>query len=131
MFGTSLLVERPLPSEEELNTFLSLRVGEPQGYNLFFLRPDDTDFPCLSMFVEDELAYVYYLPAEGDAGFSSVGNVFPENDRSDIFYFRSDLGSERAGLNKAGVVHFRDARQAAQEFFTHQNRPEAIDWFEL
>src|SRR5260370_19779318 len=63
--------------------------------NQFALSPDSSNYPLLLIYVRGDLAVIYYIPEDGDAGYVSLGgkmNLDPK-ERTTFSIHRSDSDS--------------------------------------
>lgn len=98
--------------------------------NSFWLWPDGREFPKLLILVNADIAYLHYVPADGHAGFSSIG--MPPNLQPGEWsaFYMGSMNEEQPIVNEA-VVSFVDAAKAAREFFASAGMPRSIKWLEL
>ena len=120
--------ESVVDSLDRLDAVLAQRYGS--GVNSFWFRPDNREFPELALLVNGDLAYCYYVPYDGHAGFHSLGHVQGlERDGMTEFFMLLDCGPDEM-INES-VVPVADAIAVAREFFVSTEMPRAIEWFEL
>lgn len=101
--------------------------GPVGSANAFWMCPGETqDYPQLGLMVKDDLAYLYYVPRDGDVGFRSVGNL-PDLEPEGMTTFPIGSGEDIDVQNDA-VVPFSAAVAAAKEFLVTKKRPQCMEW---
>jgi hypothetical protein len=114
---------------ESLDAALVWRDG--RGGGIFWLRPDDDDYPALAMRVSGEVADIHYFPHEGHAGFRCLGGEGLPEGRMTTLVYEGACPSTGEETPNEFVVSFETARSLAAEFFHTTKKPEAVQWFEL
>ena len=112
---------------KEFESILNIRYGK--GANEFWIYGENR-YPCLSIMVNCEYAYLHFFPEHKHPGFQSIGmnTDLPEGEMS-IFYTNT-IDEEIEIINDA-VIPFSTAVTAAKEFFITSELPKCIEWFEL
>ena len=113
---------------QELEAILTRRYEGSR--NTFWVSHGSEEYPTLGLFVKDDLACLFYLPGEGDAGFCSQGLIKDSLPGEKIAFFTSRDGEEMNVLNEF-VVSWSNALDAAREFFSSSDLPQSIEWFQL
>jgi hypothetical protein len=114
---------------ESLATALTWR--DAVGGGIFWLSPDDEEFPTLSVRVSGEVADVHYFPYEGHPGYRCLGGEsLPEGGMTTFVYEGAGPSTGEETPNEF-VVSFETARSLAAEFFHTAKKPECVKWFEL
>ena len=80
--------------------------------------------------VQEELAYLYYVPKESAAGFCSQGLFADLLPGEKTTFVASKDGEEMQVLNEF-VISWPEALAAAREFFSSKDLPPSIEWLEL
>jgi|GEM_PF-3853566 len=115
----------PLPMLGSLVSLLADQVAaNPDGFELRLMATNDV-FPNMVIAVRKQLAYLFHFPADGHAGYQSLGEPAAANLR-----FTFPMASV---LHVAGsqVVSFDHAVVAALEFLTNPTVPPAsLAWVE-
>ena len=100
--------------------------------NQFALSPDSSNYPLLLIYMRENLAVIYYIPEDGQAGYVSLGgkmNLDPK-ERTTFSIDNLDPGETIDVLNNS-IVPFPEALEAAKEFFRSQELPRSIEWRQL
>jgi len=126
--------------EVECNTFedvekiLQIRTKEfangftlPEEANTFTLCGEN-NFPFMIMMVKSDIASLYIVLEEGDAGYVSIDSL--EEDKSGITIFYADNGEKVEVLN-CYCLSFSKALSVCKEFFETMCLPKCIDWEKL
>ncbi len=112
---------------KEFESILNLRYGKE--VNEFWIYGQDR-YPCLSIMVNGEYAYMHFFPEHKQPGFQPIGmnTDLPEGEIS-IFY--TNTVDEEIEIINDFVIPFSTAVTAAKEFFTTLEIPKCVEWFEL
>jgi hypothetical protein len=113
---------------EELDSILSKRYGSSS--NEYWLHPDASEYPCLSIMMKENYAYTQFFPAEGSAGASSIGSD-TGLESGETTVFNTNTIDEEMEIANDSVIPASLANHAAKEFFRTLSLPECIEWFEL
>jgi len=101
------------------------------GGAIFWLLPDEEEYPTLAVRVSADLADVMYFPRPGHPGFRCLGGRgLPEGGLTTLVYPGCDPASGEEEPNEF-IVPFETARCVAKEFFQSRQMPENVSWFEL
>src|SRR5580700_4839089 len=119
---------RNVRSIAQLEEVLRARFRDQQ--NEFSLTPDSDDYPLLWILVRGDLAAIYYIPGDRQAGYVSVGGKTNLNPKEMTTFPTGDLGETIDVLNRF-IVSFSEALEAAREFFHSQELPRSIKWLKL
>ena len=112
---------------EEFESILNMRYGK--GVNEFWVCGKDR-YPCLSVMVNGEYAYVHFFPEHKHPGFHSVSiNTRLPEGKTSVFYTGTIY--EEIQISNDAVIPFSFAVTAAKEFFNTLKMPKCIEWFEL
>lgn len=117
-------------STTELEGILSARFKDQ--LNEFSLSADSSDYPLLWIFVKGDLVAIYYIPADGQAGYVSIGgkiNLDPK--KMTTFKIGGFDPGDTIDVHNEFIVSFSEALKVATEFFHSQELPRSIEWFEL
>ena len=107
-----------------------LRARSRDQQNQFSLYPDSSDYPLLMIFVRGDLAAVYYIPEDREAGHVSVGEKMNLNPREMTTFPIGELGETIDVLNKF-IVPFSEMLEVSKEFFYSTELPRSIKWLKL
>jgi hypothetical protein len=102
--------------------------------NQFALSPDSSDYPLLLIYMRGNLAVIYYIPADREAGHVSLGRKMKMNlDPKKVTPFSIDNldPGETIDVPNESVVPFSEALEVAKEFFDSQELPRSIKWRQL
>jgi hypothetical protein len=114
---------------ESLDAALAWR--DARGGGIFWLSPDDDEYPTLAVRVSGEVADVSYFPREGHPGYRCLGGEgLPEGGMTTLVYEGAEPSTGEETPNEF-VVSFERARSLASEFFRTKERPGTVPWFEL
>jgi hypothetical protein len=114
----------------ELEELLQARFKDQ--LNEFSLCADSSDYPLLWIFVKGDLVAIYYIPADGQAGYVSIGgqmNLDPK--KMTTFQIGGFDPGDTIDVHNEFIVPFSEALKVAKEFFHSQELPRSIKWFEL
>jgi hypothetical protein len=101
------------------------------GNNCFWLSPEASEYPKLSLLVKADLATLLYFPTDGHPGFRSVGNV-PDLEAGETTVFStSNYPPDDVEILNDAIVTFSTALKAAKEFSASAGLPPSVEWFEL
>ncbi|WP_157369849.1 hypothetical protein [Zavarzinella formosa] len=115
--------------DNDLDAALGFR--DDQGGALFWLVPDEADYPTLAIRVSGDLADICYFPQDGHPGFRVLKSVGPpEGGMTTLVYRGCDPASGEVTHNEF-IVPFETAHAVAKEFFRSRQMSEAVSWFEL
>jgi hypothetical protein len=104
---------------------------DARGGGIFWLSPDEDEFPALTARVSGEVADVHYFPYEGHPGYRCLsGECLPEDGMTTFVYEGADPSTGEETPNEF-VISFETARSLAAEFFRSNEKPESVTWFEL
>ena len=95
--------------------------------NEFNISPDDSEFPLLCIFVNENLAYLWFCEVEDHPGFNSKSHMPIVENKEVPFLMWDDISS----MSKEFVISIDKAIQAANEFYDTGHRPTCIDWQSL
>lgn len=121
--------ERRIKDIDGLMSVLARR--DSLGGGIFFLAPDDGDYPCLCMRVSGDVADIHFYPEEGHCGFRCLGGeALPEGGLTTLLYEGCDpaLGEETPN---EFIMPFAVACRAAAEFLDTGRMPGCASWFNL
>jgi len=121
--------DHSVQSVAQLEQQLGVRFKDEQ--NGFGLTPDSSDYPALDVYVKGNLAALYYIPEDGQAGYVSLGgktNLDPK-EWTTFSIHRSD--SDSIDVSNESIVPFSEALKVAKEFFHSQELPRSIKWRQL
>jgi hypothetical protein len=125
-FATYFLEPHEVTTLEELRTFLVLR--REGKYGAFSLSERRDSWPVLLLYINGELACMFFFRHEGDPGFHSLG------EDSDNFEEMQEFVIENYQMDqycRAMVVSRSEAVAAFEEFFQTRRQPAAVRWFDL
>jgi hypothetical protein len=101
------------------------------GGGIFFLAPDDVEYPYLCMRASGDVADVHFFPKEGRCGFRCLGGEgLPEGGLTTLLYEGCDPGSGEETPNEF-ILPFAIACRVAAEFLSSGRMPEGESWFDL
>jgi hypothetical protein len=104
---------------------------DARGGGIFWLSPDEDEYPTLAVRVSGEVAEVSYFPCEGHPGYRCLGGEgLPEGGMTTLVYEGAEPSTGEETPNEF-VVSFETSRSLASEFFHTMKKPEAVRWFEL
>lgn len=104
---------------------------DEKGGALFYIAPDDEQYPLLAIRVTGDYADVHYFPYGGHAGFRCLGGEgLPEDGWTSFLYQGCDPGTGEQTPNKF-VMAFAQAREIADVFLRTGLRSGAVSWLEL
>jgi hypothetical protein len=116
-------------NEADLDAVLAWRDG--RGGAMFWLSPDEEEFPALAIRVTGDVGDVTYFPQDGHPSSRLLGGEgLPEGGLTTLVYEGCDPGSGEQTPNEF-VVPFETARAVAREFLRTGQRAAAVSWFEL
>ena len=118
--------ETHITDAHEVETALIKRY---EGINEFYLTTENQGFPLLCILVNHGLAFLHFIPGEGNPGFISQGNVPGLKANESTMFFTS--GPSETPMPNTSVVPFTTALSAAKEFFEFEHQPRSVNWFEL
>jgi hypothetical protein len=116
-------------TQPDILKIMSARFGD-EGVNEILLTHDGHDYPFLAIELKDDLAALYYVPADGDAGFASVGGKLGLDARG-ATVFKTGSMSTNTSISNEAIVTFREALAAAVEFLHSEALPNSIKWLRL
>jgi hypothetical protein len=100
--------------------------------NEFSLCPDSSIYPLIKINVRGDLAAIYYIPADRQAGYVSIGGKMHLDPKAETSFSIDGLDpGETIDVPNEFIVPFSKAVEAAKEFFHAQEMPRSIKWFEL
>jgi hypothetical protein len=119
-------------NEFEIRTVEDLEAALGRRYehaaNSFWLHHEHADYPVMLTLVVRDLAFIHFIPAEFEPGFTSVGDVKGMDPRATtVFYMRGDPEY----INNDTIIPFDKALEAAKEFFENRELPSCLEWNEL
>jgi hypothetical protein len=101
------------------------------GGGIFFLEPDDADYPLLCMRVSGDVADIIFYPADDHPGFRCLGgDGLPEGGMTTLVYEGCDPGDGEEEPNRF-IVPFAKARAVAMDFLRDWRMSEAAFWLDL
>lgn len=98
--------------------------------NEFLLSHGSSTYPLISIFVKGDLAVIYYIPGEGQAGYASIGKKMNLNPNT-MTSFATGTPENIIDVSNEAVVSFSEAVEVAKEFFDSQVLPTSIEWLKL
>ena len=102
-------------------------IGECATFYLSHL----SQFPLLSVHLNDLTAYLHYFPSDQHPGFQPR-QMSPEDCPEEVsFHYAPGEAGDLITMPRSCIVHRDDAIKAASEFFASSELPKSIDWFEL
>ena len=114
----------------ELEQLLGARFKDE--LNEFSLRPDSSVYPLIKIHVRGNLAAIYYIPADREAGYVSDGGKMNLNLKEMTSFSIGPMGrSETIDVPNGFIVPFPEASKVAREFFNSQELPRSIEWYKL
>jgi hypothetical protein len=114
---------------ERLDAVLAWR--DDRGGGIFWLTPDEAQYPALAIRVSGDVSDVHYFPRDRHPGFRCLGgNELPKGEFTTLVYQGADPATGEQTPNEF-VVPFEIARAIAGEFFRTQQMSGAVSWFEL
>jgi len=114
---------------EELAAAMAWR--DDKGGALFYITPDNQQYPSLAIRVTEGYADVHYFPYDGHPGFRCLeGDGLPEGGWSRFVYQGCDPGTGEDSPNEF-VVPFATAAAIAKAFLQTSKRSDAFEWLEL
>lgn len=126
---TDLTDQWDIETSDELDTVLRRRCAK-EG-NTFTLSFPNREFPQLSLSVTGELAYAYYFPGGGHAGFQSRGSSDAPLRGDDVSFPISNIG-DQIQVMRVSVIPVSAILAAAQEFLASDGKlPGCVTWEEL
>jgi hypothetical protein len=100
--------------------------------NQFALSPDASNYPLLLIYMRGNLAVIYYIPEDGQAGYVSLGGKMNLDPKEWTTFSIDNLDpGETIDVLNASIVPFSEALEAAKEFFHSQKLPRSIEWRQL
>ena len=99
--------------------------------NAFWLWHEDAAYPMLGVFVKQELAYLHYIQAEGEAGFASVGGTCDLTRGQTTSFPISPHEADDIHILNEAVVPLSIALSAAKEFYFSKELPKCVEWLKL
>ena len=127
MVTDSRSVEIRVASTGELEAALASRYGDS---NCFWLSHDEELYPNLNVLIRGDLAYLYYIRTESEAGFSSLGHTCGESWKP-VRFSISEYPADDIYAEPDAIVPVPTAIAVAKEFFHCKDLPQSIDWLEL
>ena len=97
--------------------------------NEFSLCADSSLYPLLIIFVRGDLATIYYIPADMEAGYMSIGKKTNLDPKGETTFATGDL-DEPIDFSNEFVIPFSEALKVAREFFHSTALPRSIEWEE-
>jgi len=113
-------------SLEELRSFLGNR--RENKYGAFTLCEERNGWPALQIFINGDLACMWYWLGEGMAGYHSLGPDSKILDETQEFVIDNYQMDE---YPKATVIPVPQAIAGFEEFFQTRTLPKAVDWYDL
>jgi hypothetical protein len=98
--------------------------------NELWLRPDNANFPALTILVLGAVAAIHYFPADRHPGFQSVGKLNMTDAKGTITFRPSGTG-EPVEIAIEAVISKASAVLVAKEFSNGYMLPACIEWLEL
>ncbi len=112
----------------ELESILSKRFD---GKNSFWMAHDSNLCPTLTLVVKGDIASLWYVPKERNAGCNSVGTMPGLDPNGSTTFSISDHTADDIEVLNQFLIPFSKALTAATEFFVTKERPQSVEWFEL
>jgi hypothetical protein len=112
--------------DDELEHVMSSRCEG--GKNEFMLSHEPNEFPLLMILVIGDLAALYYIPRDGEAGFASVG-ADVESDEMTTFAIGDHWNAIE--ITNRAIVPMSAAIEAAKDYLHDARLPNAITWLAL
>jgi hypothetical protein len=101
------------------------------GGAIFFLEPDDADYPLLCMRVSGNVADIIFYPTDGHPGFRCLGGEgLLEGGMTTLVYEGCDPADGEAEPNRF-IVPFAKACSVASDFLHELRMSEAESWLDL
>jgi hypothetical protein len=116
-------------SVAQLEQRLGVRFQDEQ--NLFYLTPDSSDYPALTVHVRGDPAAIYYYRGGGQGLYVSVGGKMNLNPKEWTTFSIDRADSDPIDVFNVSIVPFSEALEAAKEFFHSQELPRSIEWRQL
>ena len=117
-----------IDTQEQLVDLLS-RAGIGECATFFLSHV--TDFPWLSIHLNDSYAYVHFFTADQHPGLQAQ-HMTPEGCPDEVsFHHAPGEDGDPITMPDSCIVHRDDAIAAASEFFASLELPKSIDWSEL
>jgi hypothetical protein len=111
-----------------------LRFRDDVGGALFWLAPDDDQYPAVAIRVSGELADVHYFPEEGHPGFRALAELSRAEVQGGAMTTLVYEGCDPATGEETPsefVLPVSRAIDLAAEFYRTGGRSPAISWLEL
>ena len=99
--------------------------------NQFALSPDSSNYPLLLIYVRGDLAVIYYIPEDGDAGYVSLGGKMNLDPKEWTIFSIHRSDSDSIDVSNESIVPFSEVLKVAKEFFHSQELPRSIEWRQL
>lgn len=101
------------------------------GRAIFFLEPDDADYPLFCMRVSGNVADIIFYPVNGHPGCRCLGGEgLPEGGMTNLVYEGCDPSDGEVEPNRF-IVPFSKACAVASEFLHELRMSEAESWLNL
>jgi hypothetical protein len=114
---------------KELTAALARR--DDRGGALFYITPDDQQYPSLAIRVTEDYADIHYFPYDGHPGFRCLGGEeLPKGGWTRFVYQGCDPGTGEETPNEF-IVPFAMAAAIAKAFLRTGQRSDAVRWLEL
>jgi hypothetical protein len=110
----------------DLDRLLSPSSNDRVNELLMSHEPDD--YPLLTVLLKDNSAALFYTPADGDAGFASVGQ---DADSREMTIFSTGSAAQQIQVSNRAVVPISLALIAAKEFMVSVALPKSLSWLRL
>ena len=99
--------------------------------NQFALSLDSSNYPLLLIYVRGNLAVIYYIPEDGDAGYVSLGGKMNLDPKEWTTFSIHHSDSDSIDVSNRSIVPFCAVLKVAKEFFHSQQLPRSIEWRQL
>src|SRR4051812_8518421 len=104
---------------------------DDKGGALFYITPDEEQYPSLAIRVTKDYADVHYFPYDGHAGFRCLGGEgLPKDGWTNFVYQGCQPGTGEETPNKF-ILPFATACSVAKAFLRTGQRSDAVKWLEL
>ena len=114
---------RKATSPAQLDALIARR-SEGNRSAHFIVAACDAEYPCLIVYVRDEVAILYYMPTETQM-WMSKGEL---NESAEPVEFHDEAGGGRVWLQASGVLPWCVARSCILDFARDWARPARIPW---
>jgi len=105
-----------------------LQTNMPDDSNSFWLSVERDTYPVLSILFKGELAYLNYIPNDGDAGFVGFAGDGSPFRGQQISFSMSAYSADDVVVCGETVFPRSKAIHVAVEFFNNHEMPSSISW---